>query len=266
MKALLVPLFGEKIELRIVDPRSLVLLKVNAHFMPKAMFDNLAENVAEDGFLASIPLCHTLPNDRLEVLSGNHRVQGAIEAKLTRIVILVIPYTLPKSKKTAVQLSHNSIVGTDDKQILATLWADITDLKDKVYSGLDSRLVGELTSCEFSAFRSAAPKTERITLWCVPDEVTDIDALLGEAKDALASDVIYLVPIDRYEKLFKLLTATKARENIKNTAVAFMWLIDKMKDHIDQMLAEHAAAKASETVQAGEPAEAPEEPCQTTSR
>jgi hypothetical protein len=75
-----------------------------------------------------------------------------------------------------------------------------------------------------------------------------------------------LVPIDRYEKLFKLLTATKARENIKNTAVAFMWLIDKMKDHIDQMLAEHAAAKASETVQAGEPAEAPEEPCQTTSR
>lgn len=250
LQEMLAPVFGDKVHVRIVDPKSLVLLKVNAHYMQKPMFDQLTANVETDGFLSSVPLCHTLKSGGLEVLSGNHRVQAAIEAKQTRIVCLVIPHTLPRSKKTAIQISHNALVGADDKAILKQLWGEIDDLTDKMYSGLDSKTLGELDDISFTAFNAAQVKSEKIVLWFVPEEVTSLDSLLAEAAPFISADAIYLAPAAKYEALFREIVKVKARNNIKNTAVAFWVLIDRMREGLARIEADEKAAKAQQEQQA----------------
>lgn len=141
-------LFGESAELRLVDPRSLVLLKENARYFKKEMFKQLVQNVKADKKLSSVPLCHVVEGGKLEVLSGNHRVQASVEARLEVIMVMVILEDLSKSRQIAIQLSHNALVGVDDPQILANLWAKIDDIKAKCYAGLNSATIA-IDKCLF---------------------------------------------------------------------------------------------------------------------
>lgn len=100
----------------------------------------MRDNIASDKRLSSVPLCYRHEDGRLEVLSGNHRVKASIEAKIPVILVLVITETLDQSRRIAIQLSHNALVGEDDQSILANLWSKIETVKDKLYSGLDSEV------------------------------------------------------------------------------------------------------------------------------
>ncbi len=222
-------MYGDKAELRMVDPRSLILLKHNARFMRRSQFEQLRNNVERDGMLSSVPLCHTLPDQNLEVLSGNHRAKAAIQADLLRILVLVIPFQ-GQDEKIAKQLSHNAIAGEDDKQILASLWSEIQGIEQKLYSGLDSETIAELEKISFSAFNAEQVRTEQITLWFLPEEVQDLDKLLDSALPHLVSQEIYAAPLAKYQKLFDALVKIKRLGKIKNTAVAFAWLIDKLQE------------------------------------
>lgn len=238
LKDISATLYGEKLELRIVDPKTIVTLKKNARYMGKATFDQLVSNVQTDGRLESVPLCHTLANGALEVLSGNHRVKAAIKAGLDRILVMVIPHELPIGKKRARQLSHNAIVGQDDMQLLRELWDEIDDLAEKLYSGLDSEALGELGDVEFSGFGPAQIRTEQITLWFLPEEVERVDQILTAMENLASHQKVYLAPIATYERLFKLITEKKAKDNIKNTAVAFMALVEQLEQANERAKAE----------------------------
>lgn len=228
-------LYGDRATLRLVDPAKLRLLTKNARFMKKATFEQLAQNVQQDGMLQSVPLCHgvrpgsidRLKDDELEVLSGNHRVKSAIRAGLSQILVLVIPHQ-DREQKIARQLSHNALAGQDDKQLLAELWREMDDLQAKLYSGLDSETVAELEKVNFAAFNAAPIRTEKVVLWFLPEEVGDLEKLLDEAAEVVAADKAYLAPLASYRKLFDLLVKVKKLGNIKNTAVAFLWLIDQL--------------------------------------
>lgn len=224
-------LYGDELELRVVDPRSLVLLQKNARYMAKEVFDQLTRNIAKDKGLQSMPLCHTLPDGRVEVLSGNHRVKAAIQGNLPRILILVYKRTLDTDRKTAIQLSHNAIVGQDDAQLLTELWNDIKDIEERLYSGLDSVAIGELSKINFAGFGPEQIRTEQVTLWFLPEEVKEFDKLLAAMNTLAGSKTVYLAPLDRYETLFKLIVAKKKSDNIRNTTVAFMALIDELVDY-----------------------------------
>lgn len=224
-------LYGDRATFRVVDPKSLVLLKKNAHFMKKGTFDQLTANVKSDGMLASTPLCHELPELRLEVLSGNHRVQTAIKAELSWIVVLVIPHQSTE-QKIAKQLSHNALVGQDDKAILAELWSEMRDIQSKLYSGLDSQLVAELEKIKFTGFTAQQIRTEQIAVWFLPEEVAALEELLAEATKVTASKTVYAAPLEKYRTLFDALVKTKRSNNIKNTAVAFGYLIERLAEVI----------------------------------
>lgn len=66
-------LFGQGMELRIVNPKTLTLLKENARYFKKATFQQLTENIKNDNRLSSVPLC-LQDGETLEVLSGNRRI------------------------------------------------------------------------------------------------------------------------------------------------------------------------------------------------
>lgn len=224
-------IYQDRAAFRVVDPASLTLLKRNAHFMKKSAFDQLASNVARDGMLSSIPLCHALTDGSLEVLSGNHRVRAAITAGIERIVVLVIPQQ-DAQRRIARQLSHNSLVGEDDRQILAELWKELQSIDAKLYSGLDSQLAGELEKIKFCGFSAERIRTECIVLWFLPEEVQTLDDLINEADKVAASDITYVAPLTKYKALFDALLSTKRCRNIKNTAVAFGYLIDRISEQM----------------------------------
>jgi ParB-like nuclease family protein len=223
-------IYGERVTLRVIDPASIRLLKRNARYLKKGTFDQLTANVREDGMLSSVPLCHTLVGGTLECVSGNHRVQAAVKAGLSRILVLVIPHELPKSQRISRQLSHNALSGQDDMTILAELWRDLESLEERLYAGLDSELVGELAKIAFQGFGAEPIRTEQMTLWFLPEEVEDVRALLEASERVAASGAVYLAPLARYEALWKALVKTKRVMGIKNTAVAFIVLIDRLRE------------------------------------
>lgn len=227
-------LFGDRIALLVVDPSTLLPTRKNARYMPKEVFDQLTANVKADAALQSVPLCHRLADGRIEILSGNHRVKSAIEAGLKEIVILCFTAELKPSRKRAIQLSHNAIVGQDDAQLLVELWKEIDQMADRIYSGLDSKALGEIAKVEFKGFNAEQIRTETITLWFLPEEVEEFDKLLAKMSEVVGSKQVYLAPLASYEKLFNLIIEKKKRDNIKNTAVAMMALIDEMAEHFKQ--------------------------------
>ncbi|MBT4867978.1 MAG: ParB N-terminal domain-containing protein [Planctomycetaceae bacterium] len=222
-------LFGEKAKLTIVDPRKLILLKKNARYMQKPMFDQLTSNIERDGFLSSVPLCQEKEDGRLEVLSGNHRVKAAIRADISQIMVIAIPQQT-KNRKVAIQLSHNALEGLDDHDILAELWNGLENLNDQLYSGLDTEFISNFDPVEFHGFSAAQPQSKCLVLWFLPEEIESMDDLLLEAEVAAAADRVYLAPVNRYEELFEALVQTKKFRNIKNTSVAFMWLMNRLID------------------------------------
>lgn len=220
-------LFGERARLRIVDPKDVRLVGKNARYMNKQAFDQLASNIEHDGFLSSVPLCHELEDGALEALSGNHRIKAAVRAGVERILVIALPRQAD-SRKTAIQLSHNALQGNDDRDLLAELWAGLESLDEKLYSGLDSETVSDLNEARLAGFSPAQPRTMRVILWFLPEEVTALDELLDEAEAETTADPRYVAPAAHYNLLIEALKQVKQSQNIKNTAVAFMWLMNRL--------------------------------------
>ena len=97
-------IFGESAELRIVNPKSLSLLKHNARYFKKDQFKQLVENLKKDQRLSGTPLCHTVEDGKLEVLSGNHRVEAYVEAGIPWILVIVDLGDLSENEQIAVQI------------------------------------------------------------------------------------------------------------------------------------------------------------------
>lgn len=249
-------IYGDKAELRMVDPRSVQLLKTNARFMKKPMFDQLQANVQKDGMLSSVPLMHEYPDGHLEVISGNHRVKAAIKAELGAILALVLPYQ-ETSEKIAKQISHNSIAGEDDKQVLLQLWKEIEDIEMKIYSGLDSETVAELEKIDFSGFTAEQIRSKKLVFWFLPEEVDDFDQLLDESMDIASSDEVYMAAIGSYQKIFDSLVQVKKFRNIKNSAVALLWLIDQMPGIVEKLKQELEEIRKAEEDGSGEGSDEP---------
>ncbi len=232
-------LYGERLALRVVAPRRLRRMKKNARYMPKEMFDQLVRNVTGDGQLESVPLCHTLSDGTLEVISGNHRVDAAMAAKLPEILVMVIPFELKPGTKRSKQLSHNALSGQDDAQLLAELWREIDTIEEQLYSGLDSRVIGELTPVKFSGFGPEQIRTESITLLFLPEEVEKLESILDALSACAGSKAVYMAPLSHYERLFDQIVKTKKVKVIYNTAVAFMAMVEQLEEKPEKE-AEHA--------------------------
>lgn len=217
------------LELRIMDPSEIKEVDKNARYFQHEKFSRLVENIAQDGRLESVPLCIENEKGECEVISGNHRTKAAIKAKIPEILSLVITQKISNSQKRAKQISHNELVGQDDMAILRELWEEITDLSDKMYTGFDSIKIGELEKINFSALSTPNIRTETITLWFLPEEVKEIEALIETAQKMVASKEIFIAPLRIYDDVFDMLIEIKKKHDIKNTAVAMMYIFEIAK-------------------------------------
>lgn len=227
-------MFGDGLTLKVVDPSRLTLLKDNARFFKRETFRQLRDNIASDKHLSSVPLCYQYQDGKLEVLSGNHRVQASIEAGLKKICVLVITSELEKSRRIAIQLSHNALVGEDDQSILANLWAQIDSVADKLYSGLDSELMKELGDVELVNFTTPQIPAHTVTFMFTEaekDSLKEIMELL-EAESARSS-LVYLARGHQYEEFLGTVNRLKNCEKIRDGALALIKMLEIASEYLD---------------------------------
>jgi hypothetical protein len=134
---------GNGLELWKVHPSSLREQDVNARSMPKAMFERLAQTIARDKRLESLPLCAKTERG-LEIISGHHRVRAATAAGISEMFVLVDATGLTRSQIAAKQLAHNAIEGQDNEQLLAEIYRQIEDAESKLEAFIDEKLDVEI--------------------------------------------------------------------------------------------------------------------------
>ncbi len=217
-------LFGDAATLRIMDPKRLLLRAENARYMKKDVFRQLVENIRSDARLSSVPLCHDAA-EGCEVLSGNHRVKGAVQAGIPWILVMVLVSPLEKGRQLAIQLSHNALVGLDDPGILASLWARIDDVRDRLYAGLSSETMQELEKIKLVQFTTPSIATRMLTFAFVEEEAGLVDRVVAELSAYSGSDAIYVSAMAQFQPFFDALQATKKRENVKNASLAMLRLV-----------------------------------------
>ena len=113
----------KKVETEIIEVelRTLVPSETNARRMTKFMYERLVENLENDGELTSTPLVHGT-----RIISGHHRIRAAMEAGITHAKVMNIVSDISEEHLTALQLSHNSLSGEDDPEILKKMLDELS--------------------------------------------------------------------------------------------------------------------------------------------
>lgn len=224
------------IKLDFVDPKELKLLEKNARFMPAEQFHNLVGNIKRDDGLSSVPFCCIEDDGRYLVLSGNHRVMAAVEAGIEEILIMYTEKKLTKSEKLAIQLSHNSIVGEDDKAILKELWDEINDVDMKEYSGLDDKLLEELEKIQMPAIKDVGLEYSNMSFLFFPEEFDYASGQVEEAIKMSAGDKTYIARDKEFDRLIKHLHTIKLSHCIENAATGLMVILDVFERHQEDLV------------------------------
>lgn len=243
-------IFGEGAKLEIADPRSLVILKKNARVFKKDVFRQLTDNIRKDGRLSSMPLCRRMEDGNLEVLSGNHRVQASIQANLPTILVMVIEAELSRAEQIAIQLSHNALVGEDDKALLAELWSEIEDIEAKLYAGLSSDVVEQLAKVDLVSFTTPQVASRVVTFAFVEDEAERLNAVL-ESLEAVPAKEVFVQSIKHFDRFFELLEQAKKKCSVRNTSLAMLQIVELCEKALAEM-PDPALAEKKETAQVTE--------------
>lgn len=227
-------LFSGTMILQIVNPNELVFLKENARYFKRETFRQLRENIQSDKKLSSVPLCYRLDDGKYEIISGNHRVRASIDAGLEKILVLVITEELSKSKRIAMQLSHNALVGEDDESILASLWEQIDSINDKLYAGLDSNSIKELADdIEFVNFSTPQVSTHLVSFAFSDGETEQLSQIIDELENtAKKSTAVFMGMKEQYETFMKIIADIKHAEKIKDSSLALVKIISIVEEYL----------------------------------
>ena len=229
-----IALEGQPFKVAVVPVEDLELVEKNARFMRSETFRNLVENIRKDGGLSSVPFC-VKHGDRYRVLSGNHRVQAAVEAGLERVLVLYTDRGLSRQEQVSIQLSHNAIVGEDDPVILKELWQELEDISLKFYAGLDDKLLAELEKVSLEPLSEVNLDFRTFTLLFLPEEVDRVEAVFEKAKGSVTGDSIRLARLAEFDRLMEAIAKTQAAYNVKNVAVALMLVLEVFERHLTDL-------------------------------
>lgn len=218
-----------------IAPEEVKLLEVNARFMTADEFQLLVENVRRDGKLTSVPFCCKDEDGNWVVLSGNHRVQAAIEAGLKKIDVMVTEDELTNDQKVAIQLSHNSITGKDDLGILKELYASINDVSLKKYSGLDDELLKLLDNINIQSMSGMGLEFQILNIAFLPSEKKQIAEIFEKVKKEVGKNETILARFEDYDKYMDTMTDVSKGANVKNTATVFMCMLEIVNNHLCEL-------------------------------
>ena len=218
-----------------VDPRSLELLGKNARFMRHETFGRLTSNIERDGALTSVPFCVRSRREGCTwlVISGNHRVKGAIKAGLATIHIMVTYDEVTPDQAKAIQLAHNSLVGEDDPVVLKEIYESIDECSLKEYSGLDDKVLELLSKVGVEPLASAQLEWTSVVFLFLPDEVDRLKRSLEQCGKAAKER--FGARFQDYDRFMEALALAGESYGVSNTATALTLLVEVFENHVEDL-------------------------------
>jgi len=198
------------------------------------MMIQLINNLKKFGSLESTPLVY-LNNDtgKYHIISGHHRVEGSIKAKLPYIIVMITNTESDnKDELIAKQLSHNVITGKDDEMVLKQLFDQITDINAKIASGLTLDNFDDIPALPIN-FKVG--ESQELVLLFLPENLEELDAKLEEIIEdsrITKKSSVLISNIKYYDDVVELLKKIKGEVNIKNNATALMQAIEYAKIYL----------------------------------
>ena len=209
--------------------------QVNANKMSEAAFNRLVENIRISGGLSSAIGCYRRAEDgKFVIFSGNHRKKAA---ELLRILEVPVIYAeeadLTKDEIIALQLSHNSLHGYDDKGILARLFAEIQQVDFKEFANITIDEVKPIDTKGVSFSVDSEHYTVSLIFYRKDYEL--LQELFGVITDATKkSDLVLLTDGDQNEDdYWHLVKEVREKYNILSTNTTFAKILELAKKQMD---------------------------------
>lgn len=195
----------------------------NAHMMKPEMARQLAENIKKRGDLVeSLPFCAL--TDKIEIVSGHHRVRAAKEAGLKSIYVLLDTSGLTRSQIAAKQLAHNAINGFDDPSMLKEIAKMITDVDDMIESFIGKDVLGEpLAELDKLLNPMVDYDWRQIQFVFLPHQLKNLEEFTDKVQSA---DFQGAGHITQYAELMDCLQSYQVFKNTKNLGAAIYLMIE----------------------------------------
>ncbi|MCK4859261.1 MAG: ParB N-terminal domain-containing protein [Candidatus Omnitrophica bacterium] len=199
----------------------------NARVMDTEKFNRLTENIKNDGRLESMPLVqlkkNEAGNEEFFIISGHHRTRASRKAGVLNIPVLVIERKMTLDEIRSKQISHNSLDGYDDKQILKELYDEIKNINLKIASGLtDLEINTDLMSVSIDNIKVDLDY-EVINILFLPKQVKHFEKVILGLRDEAS---VYIADKKEFEKFATLARKIADRDNIVNVAAIFARMLE----------------------------------------
>lgn len=217
-----------------VEISKIRLIEKNARYMEQSDFRALVDNIKRDGELSSVPFCVKRDDGNFTVVSGNHRVEAAKMAGLTIIpVMYVMESETSNDEIRAKQLSHNSISGKDDPEILKQLLDEIRDVAFKEYAHISNEILAAVKDIDYTV-EMPSNEVVPVTLMFIDTSKVSLDRILEQLEAYTPAELENTIIMDKdYMKRLNEVTAkVSSRYKIKAQALS----VCKMVELVDNLL------------------------------
>ncbi len=210
----------------------------NANRMSDETFNRLVENIRRSGGLSSAIACYRR-GGRYVIISGHHRYRACVKLRHKEIpVIYADEKDLTKDEIIALQLSHNSLHGEDDKGILRRLFEEIQSVDFKEFAHIDA---AELANVDFDGVSFSA-ESEHFTVSFVlfRNDYEALQELLGIVKEeASRNDLVVLADGENTEEPYLSLARDIEKSlNIRSSNITLAKIIQLAKERLEQIKTE----------------------------
>jgi len=214
-----------------VDINLLVEAEKNANQMSKKDFEQLVKNIDVSGGLSSAIGCYKRSADgKFVIFSGHHRYRAAVKLRYKTVpVIYADESDLSKDEIIALQLSHNSLHGEDNKGILKRLFEEIQSVDFKSFAHID---INQLKSLDVSGI-SFVPESEHYAMYVVlyRKDLENLADLLEMTTESIkTSDVVLMADGDENEEfMLKLTKEIRHKYQLRSAHMGFCKLLELAK-------------------------------------
>lgn len=207
--------------------------ELNANVMTDAYFNRLVENIKISGGLSSAIGC-VKKGEVYQIFSGHHRYRAAIQLRYKVVpVIYADEKDMTTDELIALQTSHNSLHGEDDKGILRRLFEQIQSIEFKEFANID---INEITPISIDSVGFGVEQEQySVSLVFYKKEKAMLEELLGIITEQTAShDMVILTEADENEEYYlQLMKAIERKYQIKSTSTRFQKLLELAKKALD---------------------------------
>jgi hypothetical protein len=193
--------------------------------MDKATFNQLKSNINKSGLSSNI-CCYLNENKEYVIINGNHRFKACLELGYTSLnIIYTEKENLSNDEIIALQISHNSITGSDDKGILRRLLDEISNIEYKEFAfvPLDDLDVEDM----FSASVIPIQEHYRVSFVLYAKDMNLLKELYEIVDEELKNtDLVILADNNIESEFIKKLSEIKKEYKIKSGSIALSKLLE----------------------------------------